>query len=101
MPTYEYIREDGTRFDIIQKFSDTPLTECPETGLPVKRIISGGSGVIYKGSGWYVTDYKNNVGNKEKASAESDTVSKPDTTTTTPAKTEKSNTTATDKTQST
>lgn len=64
MPTYEYMREDGSRFEVIQKFSDTPLTICPETGQQVKRVISGGSGVIYKGSGWYITDYKNGNGQK-------------------------------------
>ncbi|MFN1834842.1 FmdB family zinc ribbon protein [Balneola sp. MJW-20] len=60
MPTYEYKREDGSTFEIIQKMSDDPLKACPETGQPVKRIISGGGGVVYKGDGWYVTDYKNN-----------------------------------------
>ncbi len=59
MPTYEYIREDGEVIEVIQKFSDEPLKVCPNTGLAVKRKISGGSGVIYKGSGWYITDYKN------------------------------------------
>lgn len=69
MPTYEYLREDGSRFDVMQKFSDDPLRVCPETGQKVRRLISGGSGVIYKGSGWYVTDYKKGNGS-EKAEAE-------------------------------
>lgn len=60
MPTYEYKREDGSTFEIIQKMSDQPLTTCPDTGQKVRRIISGGGGVVYKGDGWYVTDYKNN-----------------------------------------
>lgn len=60
MPTYEYKREDGTTFEIRQGINDDALTECPDTGQPVKRIISGGGGVVYKGDGWYVTDYKNN-----------------------------------------
>ncbi|PWN07772.1 FmdB family zinc ribbon protein [Rhodohalobacter mucosus] len=59
MPTYEYKREDGTVFEFIQGMNDKPLTTCPDTGQPVKRIISGGGGVVYKGTGWYVTDYKN------------------------------------------
>lgn len=62
MPTYEYKREDGTTFEVMQQMSDSPLTECPTTGQPVRRIISGGSGVVLKGSGWYVTDYKNGKG---------------------------------------
>lgn len=70
MPTYEYIREDGTRFEVIQKFSDAPLVTCPETGQPTRRVISGGSGVIYKGSGWYITDYKNGTSNSSKPSNE-------------------------------
>jgi putative FmdB family regulatory protein len=70
MPTYEYIREDGTRFEVIQKFSDAPLTTCPETGQSTRRVISGGSGVIYKGSGWYITDYKNGTSNGSKPTTE-------------------------------
>jgi putative FmdB family regulatory protein len=69
MPTYEYIREDGTTFETKQSINDAPLKTCPDTGQNVRRIISGGGGVVYKGSGWYVTDYKNND-RKEKAKAE-------------------------------
>lgn len=58
MPTYQYKREDGTVFEVMQKMSDAALSTCPETGQSVKRVISGGSGVLYKGDGWYVTDYK-------------------------------------------
>jgi putative FmdB family regulatory protein len=58
MPTYEYRREDGTLFEVFQPMSDDALTNCPETGQPVKRIISGGSGIVYKGTGFYNTDYK-------------------------------------------
>lgn len=59
MPTYEYKREDGTTFEIRQGINDEPLTQCPDTGQSVKRVITGGAGVVYKGDGWYVTDYKN------------------------------------------
>jgi putative FmdB family regulatory protein len=69
MPTYEYKREDGTTFEIKQSINDDALEKCPETGQKVKRIISGGGGVVYKGDGWYVTDYKDND-RKEKAKAE-------------------------------
>lgn len=58
MPTYEYKREDGSTFEVIQKMSASPLDNCPTTGQKVKRVISGGGGVVYKGEGWYVTDYK-------------------------------------------
>ncbi len=60
MPTYEYIREDGTTFEFRQGINDEPLGKCPETGQKVRRLISGGAGVVYKGEGWYVTDYKDN-----------------------------------------
>lgn len=60
MPTYEYKREDGTTFEIFQSMSDDALKICPDTGQPVRRMISGGSGLVFKGSGFYVTDYKNN-----------------------------------------
>lgn len=57
MPTYEYQREDGTRFEIEQRITEKPLTECPTTGQKVKRLISGGAGLVFKGSGFYLTDY--------------------------------------------
>ncbi len=67
MPTYKYKREDGTTFEIRQSINDDALEECPDTGQKVKRVISGGGGVVYKGDGFYVTDYKN----KDKPSNES------------------------------
>lgn len=68
MPTYQYKREDGTIFEVFQSMNDDALTNCPETGQPAKRMITGGSGVVYKGSGWYVTDYKNGSAEKKPAS---------------------------------
>jgi len=62
MPTYEYKREDGSVFELRQSIKDNPIETCPETGQRVKRMISGGGGVVYKGEGWYVTDYKKNNG---------------------------------------
>lgn len=55
MPMYTYRREDGTTFDIKQKFSDDPLETCPTTGQSVQRVIHASS-IIFKGSGFYVTD---------------------------------------------
>jgi putative FmdB family regulatory protein len=57
MPTYEYRCEKGHTFERIQKMSDKPLTKCPVCGAKASRIISGGQGVIFKGSGFYITDY--------------------------------------------
>lgn len=62
MPTYKYKREDGTTFEVRQSIKDDALEECPETGQKVKRVISGGGGVVYKGDGFYVTDYKDKGG---------------------------------------
>ncbi|MEX0680765.1 MAG: FmdB family zinc ribbon protein [Balneolales bacterium] len=59
MPTYLYKRDDGTTFEMTQRISEPALKTCPDTGQNVKRVITGGGGVVYKGSGWYVTDYKN------------------------------------------
>lgn len=70
MPTYEYKREDGTTFEIRQNINDEPLKTCPDTGQKVKRVISGGGGVLYKGDGWYVTDYKNNGAKKNGTKSE-------------------------------
>ncbi len=57
MPTYVYRREDGTAFEIKQRITEDPLETCPTTGQPVKRVISGNTGLIFKGSGFYITDY--------------------------------------------
>ena len=51
MPTYVYRRPDGTTFEAFQRISDDPLTEDPETGDPVVRVISGGAGLQFKGDG--------------------------------------------------
>ncbi len=67
MPTYEYVCEKcGHRFEQFQPMSANPLTFCPEHVCPqkrwgkgkVKRAISGGAGIIFKGSGFYITDYR-------------------------------------------
>jgi putative FmdB family regulatory protein len=57
MPTYEYRCEKGHTFDRIQKMSDKPVAKCPVCGAKASRVISGGQGVIFKGTGFYITDY--------------------------------------------
>ncbi len=58
MPTYEYkCNQCGHQFEAFQKISDDPLTECPQCGGEIVRLISGGTGLIFKGSGFYLTDY--------------------------------------------
>jgi putative FmdB family regulatory protein len=57
MPTYEYeCKSCGHTFETFQAMSDDPLRNCPECGKEVRRLINGGSGVIFRGSGFYVTD---------------------------------------------
>ncbi len=55
MPVYTYRRDDGSTFDIRQKFRDDPLDSCPTTGQAVSRVIQP-AGIIFKGSGFYVND---------------------------------------------
>ena len=58
MPTYDYkCKECGYIFETFQKMSEKPLEFCPKCSGSVKRIISA-SGIIFKGSGFHVTDYK-------------------------------------------
>ena len=59
MPTYDYLCENcGHRFEHFQQMSDTPLSACPECGGAVRRLIGAGAAVIFKGSGFYATDYR-------------------------------------------
>ena len=57
MPTYEYeCKNCGYSFEVFQSMSDDPLKICTKCGKEVRRLIFGGAGVIFKGSGFYVTD---------------------------------------------
>jgi len=59
MPTYDYDCTDcGHEFEQFQRISAAPLEVCPTCGGKVKRRIHGGAGLIFKGSGFYLTDYK-------------------------------------------
>lgn len=59
MPTYDYRCEEcDYTFEHFQAMFDDPLTECPECGSAVRRLMGGGTGIIFKGSGFYVTDNK-------------------------------------------
>lgn len=96
MPTYEYICEKcGHHFDKFQSISAPPLTTCPKEVCPqerwgkgkTKRAISGGAGLIFKGSGFYITDYRSEkykeAAKKDSSSAKTD--SKPSTSESKPA----------------
>jgi len=59
MPTYEYeCTRCGHRFEEFQSITAEPLKECPKCTGAVKRLIGAGIGIIFKGSGFYTTDYK-------------------------------------------
>ena len=76
MPVYEYQCEScGKRLEKIQKFSDPPLTQCEVCGGPLKKVLSAPA-LIFKGTGWYVTDYASKKQEKEKSAAGEDQSSK-------------------------
>jgi len=59
VPTYEYECERcGHRFERFQSMKDKPVKRCPECRCKVRRVLHGGAGFIFKGSGFYVTDYR-------------------------------------------
>jgi len=57
MPTYDYQCTAGHNFEKIHKMSESPRVKCPTCGKPAARQISGGAGLHFKGSGFYITDY--------------------------------------------
>ncbi len=73
MPTYEYAcQKCGYEFEQFQSMRDEPLKKCPKckkAGL--KRLVGGGAGLIFKGTGFYITDYKNKSGGKKDSGGES------------------------------
>ena len=103
MPLYEYRCESCRQLtEILQKFSDAPLTICEKCGGSLERLISA-PGLHFKGTGWYVTDYARagsgvssaNGGKSEKGEAKSETKSektesKPEKTTTSTTSSDKS-----------
>lgn len=59
MPTYDYVCDScGFAKEFFQRMSDKPFSECPQCGEEFRRLIGPGSGIIFKGSGFYETDYK-------------------------------------------
>ena len=76
MPIYEYRCEDcNHEFERMQKFSDPPVEACPTCAGSVQKLISR-SAFHLKGSGWYVTDYARNGGQKSDSSSEKSTSEK-------------------------
>ena len=65
MPTYDYFcKKCQNTFEYFQSMSDSALEKCPKCNNKVRRLISGGSGLIFKGSGFYLTDYAQKKENK-------------------------------------
>jgi len=71
MPTYEYrCKTCSYDFETFQKMTDEPVKICPKCGGKVERLISAGGGLLFKGSGFYITDYRSES-YKKKAKEES------------------------------
>jgi putative FmdB family regulatory protein len=68
MPIYEYLCPDGHRFEVVQRFSDEPVTVCEVCGKPVQRVLFAPA-VHYKGKGFYATDYGRKGANGTKPDA--------------------------------
>lgn len=67
MPTYDFeCAKCKKRFEAFQKMSDDPIKSCPSCGGKAHRLISAGSGIIFKGTGFYETDYKKKKPSKDK-----------------------------------
>lgn len=72
MPTYDYkCNKCQNTFEYFQAMSDAPLNSCPTCEGDVRRLVSGGSGLIFKGSGFYLTDYAKQSPSKEKPEKQS------------------------------
>ena len=68
MPTYEYRCSNGHHFELFQKMSDAPATECPDCGSAAERKLSGGAGFLFKGDGFYITDNRSDSYKKDASS---------------------------------
>ena len=71
MPTYQYActNPDGKhQFEVVQSFTDAPVSECPECGSPVRKVY-GSIGVVFKGSGFYRTDSRSSASSSEAGSS--------------------------------
>jgi putative FmdB family regulatory protein len=77
VPLYEYQCPTCGRFEVIRKFSDPPLSDCPTCGKPITKLFSAPA-IQFKGAGWYVTDYAKKSTNGEGKSGESASSSKED-----------------------
>jgi putative FmdB family regulatory protein len=77
MPTYEYQCPEGHAFEKFQKITDKPRARCPVCGKPATRKISGGAGLVFRGSGFYITDYGKDGKGPRKSESEKPAAEKP------------------------
>jgi putative FmdB family regulatory protein len=70
LPTYDYECENGHRFEVFQSMKDDPLEKCTQCDAKARRVIGPGAGFIFKGGGFYITEYRSKE-YKDKAKAES------------------------------
>jgi putative FmdB family regulatory protein len=71
VPTYQYActnPEGKHEFDVVQSFTDAPVSECPQCGAPVRKVY-GSVGVVFKGSGFYRTDSRKSATASENSSS--------------------------------
>jgi len=69
MPTYDYRCAKGHRFELFHGIKDETPKSCPRCGSPARRVPGGGAGLLFKGSGFYITDYRSQQ-YKERARSE-------------------------------
>jgi putative FmdB family regulatory protein len=77
MPTYEYECPEGHTFEKFQKMTDRTRAKCPACGKAATRKISGGAGLVFRGTGFYITDYGKDGKGPRKAEAEKPAGEKP------------------------
>jgi putative FmdB family regulatory protein len=87
VPTYQYActnPEGKHEFEVVQSFSDAPVSECPECGAPVRKVY-GSVGVVFKGSGFYRTDSRKKASASEGSSSSNGSSSSKESSSSTPA----------------
>ncbi len=76
MPTYEYRCPKGHQFELFQRMSDEPRARCPTCDAEAQRLLSAGAGFLFKGDGFYITDYRSESYQKEAKAEKGDGGSK-------------------------
>lgn len=79
MPTYEYVCKDcGHKFEKFQSIKEAPLGTCPVCAGSVERLIGIGGGLIFKGSGFYITDYRSEAYKQQAKKESSESTASPE-----------------------